>query len=47
MDCHINCHGELNALLLTIPFATYAIARVRAAWRNRFKKPEAPNKETQ
>lgn len=33
MDCHLNCHGELNALVLSIPFISYAIAKGRARWR--------------
>lgn len=33
MDCHLNCHGELNALVMAMPFVALAIARVRARWR--------------
>ena len=35
MDCHLNCHGELNALVATLPFVTLALARARAWWRAR------------
>lgn len=35
MDCHLNCHGEMNALVLALPFASLAIARVRAWVRAR------------
>jgi len=33
MDCHLNCHGELNALVLALPVIGFAVARVRARWR--------------
>lgn len=38
MDLHINCHGELNALLAAIPFAAMGLAWLRtklASWKNR------------
>lgn len=38
MDCHLNCHGELNALLAAVPFAAIAFARVRAYLRARRAK---------
>lgn len=33
--CHLNCHGELNALIATLPFVTIAVARARAYLRSR------------
>lgn len=30
MDCHLNCHGELNALLLAFPFI---VGFLRGFWR--------------
>jgi hypothetical protein len=38
MACHLNCHGELNALLASLPFVAFAIGQARArlrAWKNR------------
>jgi hypothetical protein len=38
MDCHLNCHGELNALLASIPLVTAGIGLIRSklrAWRLR------------
>jgi hypothetical protein len=38
MDFHLNCHGELNALLAALPFAALLLAQARArlrAWRRR------------
>lgn len=38
MDCHLNCHGELNALVMSLPFAALLVGRIRArirAWRNK------------
>jgi hypothetical protein len=34
--CHLNCHGELNMLFMSIPVIALAIAKARArirAWR--------------
>jgi len=33
MECHMNCHGELNALFAAIPFAAVMLARFRVYWR--------------
>jgi len=32
MGCHLNCHGELNALIVALPFVTLAVAKIRARW---------------
>jgi nucleoside diphosphate kinase len=32
---HLNCHGELNAMVAALPFVTLALARARAWWRTR------------
>ena len=43
MDCHLNCHGELNALLLTFPFAMGFLRgfylAIRKHWRRGKVKP--------
>lgn len=33
MDCHLNCHGELNMLVMGLPFLALLLARVRAGFR--------------
>lgn len=33
MDCHLNCHGELNALVASFPLVAYALVKIRARWR--------------
>jgi hypothetical protein len=34
--CHLNCHGELNMLVMSLPFVALVVGKVRArvrAWR--------------
>lgn len=33
MDCHLNCHGELNAIIASLPVLAYALAALRARCR--------------
>ena len=35
MHCHLNCHGELNAIVAAVPVLAYLVARVREKLRVR------------
>lgn len=32
MDLHLNCHGELNAVIAAIPFAAMGLTWLRNRW---------------
>jgi hypothetical protein len=34
MDCHLNCHGELNALIMSMPFVAIGWLRLRVWLRS-------------
>lgn len=41
MDCHLNCHGELNAIIASLPALAYAVVALRERcrlWRQ--KRPQ-------
>lgn len=42
MDCHFNCHGELNLLLWSLPFVSLIVLRMRqrigTLWQRLWRK---------
>lgn len=46
MDCHLNCHGELNMLVMGLPFLALLLARVRAGFRAAIAKVTPAPKPT-
>lgn len=38
MDCHLNCHGELNLFMATLPLVAVFVSRARS-WARRGRWP--------